>query len=295
MQKDLIEFLEYLKLERNYSVLTINGYEEELTRYNSYLYKNNLDYRKVKVEEARNYLKFLDSLKLSNSTISHSLSILRSFYRYLVIKGKVETNYFKLLKNPKKERKLPNYLEYDEFETIIRSISNESFYDTRNILIVELLYATGIRVSELVNIKLNDIDYTEKSIRILGKGNKERIVYYGEYAKCALEDYLNNARNELLKSNKCDYLFINNKHSKLTTRGVEKIIDTIIEKSSIKHKISPHTLRHTFATHLLNEGADLRSVQTLLGHSSISTTGIYTHVSLDRLRNEYLKAHPRSK
>ena len=158
-----------------------------------------------------------------------------------------------------------------------------------------MLYNTGLRVSELSNIKINDMNLKEKSIKVLGKGSKERIVYFGDYASIFLDDYLNNERKYLLKNKKCDYLFINNKASKLNSRGIELIVNKMVKEAAIKHKISPHSLRHTFATHLLNEGADLRSVQELLGHASLSTTQIYTHISNERLRSVYLHTHPRSK
>ena len=163
----------------------------------------------------------------------------------------------------------------------------------RNRLIIETLYDTGIRVSELVNIKLNDLNIATKEIRVLGKGSKERIVYFGDYEIDILNLYLNQARPKLLKNKSNDYLLLNHLGDRLTDRGVRLIIDDVIKKASLKHKVSPHTLRHTFATHLLNEGADLKSVQELLGHSSLSTTQIYTHVSNERLRSVYLKSHPR--
>ena len=156
-----------------------------------------------------------------------------------------------------------------------------------------MLYATGLRVSELTNIKLEDINKNDKSIRVMGKGQKMRIVYYGDYAASALDDYLNNTRNELLKGKDSKYLFINKNGDKLTYRGVEYLIDQVSKQTSIKYNISPHVLRHTFATHLLQEGADLRSVQTLLGHSSLATTQIYTHITSEYLRDVYNKTFPR--
>lgn len=295
MKKYIQEFVDYLNYERNYSKKTIESYKNELLNYNLFLQEKKLDFTNLKIDDARNYLKYLDNLKYSNQTIAHSLSTLRSFYKYLYAKGLVNTNYFKLLKNPKKEKKLPNYLQMDEFLTIIRSVDKATPLGIRNALIVELLYATGLRVSELINIKLKDINKLEMQIKVLGKGNKERIVYYGEYAKECLDTYLKESRDILLNKKNSEYLFINNNGGNLTSRGVEYIIDKIVKESSIKHKISPHVLRHTFATHLLNEGADLRSVQELLGHASLSTTQIYTHVSMERLKKEYLKAHPRAK
>lgn len=295
MNKDLKDYLAYLEYERKYSLKTIESSKNDIDLFFIYCKENNLNFKNLKIDDARGYLKYLDKLNYKNTSISRMLSSLRGFYRYLMIKKEVSVNYFKLLSNPKKEKKVPNYLQYDEFEKIIRSIPIDTALGKRNYLIIELLYATGIRVSELVNIKIKDITKNEKSIRIIGKGNKERIVYYGEYAARALEDYLNNARSELLKNKNSDYLLVNHLGNKLTTAGIRDILEKIVMFASLKHKMSPHTLRHTFATHLLSEGADLRAVQELLGHESLSTTQIYTHVGLDRLRNEYLKAHPRAK
>lgn len=295
MEKLLKDYLAYLEYERKYSLKTIESSKNDIELFFIYCKENILNYKNLKIDDARGYLKYLDKLNYKNTSISRMLSSLRGFYRYLMIKKEVSVNYFKLLSNPKKEKKVPNYLQYDEFEKIIRSIPCDTALGKRNYLFIELLYATGIRVSELVNIKIKDITKNEKSIRIIGKGNKERIVYYGEYAARALEDYLNNARNELLKNKSSDYLLVNYLGNKLTTAGIRDILEKIVEAASLKHKMSPHTLRHTFATHLLSEGADLRAVQELLGHESLSTTQIYTHVGLDRLRNEYLKAHPRAK
>ena len=156
-------------------------------------------------------------------------------------------------------------------------------------------YATGLRVSELVNIKLDDIDFNDKSIRVLGKGNKERIVYFGDYAKDIMLKYINDSRYILLNGKELSYLLINKNGNHLTSRGVEEVIDAVVKKVSLNHKISPHVLRHTFATHMLEDGADLRTVQELLGHSTLSTTQIYTHVTNERLRSVYLKSFPRKK
>ena len=295
MNKTLKNYLEYLEYERKYSAKTIESSKNDIELFFIYCKENNLNYKNLNIDKARGYLKYLDKLNYKNTSISRMLSSLRGFYRYLMVKDVVSVNYFKLLSNPKKEKKVPNYLQYDEFEKIIRSIPCDTALGIRNSLLIELLYATGIRVSELVNIKLKDITIKEKSIRIIGKGNKERIVYYGEYASIALKKYLDTSRDVLLKNKNNVYLLVNHLGNQLTTAGVRDILEKIVQLASLKHKISPHTLRHTFATHLLSEGADLRAVQELLGHESLSTTQIYTHVGLDRLKNEYLKAHPRAK
>ncbi len=289
------KFIEYLRKERRYSEYTVNGYEENIDEFLKFLGAKNLNVLEVSKDDIRKYLKYLDNLNLKNSSISRRLSSLRSFYNYLVSNKVILNNPMKLIKNPKKEKKLPNFLQYDEFMKLLESIKNADALSIRNKLILELLYATGLRVSELVNIKLNDIDLNNKVIKTLGKGNKERLVYFGDYAKDLLSKYLHNERKELLKGKNNEYLFINNQGGHLTTRGIEDIIDRIVNEASLKHKISPHVLRHTFATHLLDNGADLLSVKELLGHESLKATQIYTHITEERLRSVYLHSHPRAK
>ena len=293
MIDDIKKYVIYLKNERNYSKLTVKNYTEDLEKFKLYLDDKHLNYLKLNKDDIRDYLKYLDTLKLKNTTISRTLSSLRSFYSYLVIQNKIEINPFKLIRNPKKESKLPIFLSYEEFIELLNRIKDDNELSVRNKLILEMLYATGLRVSELTSIKLEDINKSDKSIRVMGKGKKERIVYYGDYAKELLDEYLNSNRDELLKGKTSKYLFINKNGDRLTYRGVEYLIDEISKYTSIKYKISPHVLRHTFATHLLQEGADLRSVQTLLGHSSLSTTQIYTHITSEYLREVYNKTMPR--
>ena len=293
MNENIKDYVIYLKKERNYSKLTVKYYAEDLEKFKKYLDEKHLNYLELNKDDIRDYLKQLDTLKYKNSTISRILSTLRSFYSYLVIQNLIKINPFKLIRNPKKESKLPVFLSYDEFIELLNKIKSDNEFSERNKLILEMLYATGLRVSELTNIKIDDINFSDRSIRVMGKGSKERIVYYGEYASKILKEYLNNNRNELLKGKTSKYLFINKNGDRLTFRGVEYLIDEISKVSSIKYKISPHVLRHTFATHLLQEGADLRSVQELLGHSSLATTQIYTHITSEYLREVYNKAMPR--
>ena len=289
------KFLEKLKYEYNYSDLTINGYDYEITKFLDYLNDNHLDYKKINIDMIRNYLKYLDSLKYKKNSISKNLSSLRSYYKFLTEEKVVLNNPFKNISNPKKDKKLPDFLNYEEINKLFDSADTTTPLGLRNRCILELLYDTGIRVSELVNLKINDIEFDKKTINILGKGKKERIVYYGDYLQEVLEKYINDSRKYLLNNKLSEYLILNNNGSKITTRGVEYIIDKMVNEAAIKHKISPHVLRHTFATHMLNGGADIKSIQQLLGHESLSTTGIYTHITNDVLRQEYLKNHPRSK
>ena len=287
MKNYINEFLDYLINEKGYSNYTIKSYNEDLLAFYMYLDENNItniDYNLI-----RSYLNYLYNLKFSNKSIARHISTLRSYFKYLLKENYIKENPMKLISNPKIPQKLPKYLNYNELEEILEIPNQSTFLGLRNALILELLYSTGVRVSELVNIKLSDIDLLNKKIIILGKGNKERIVLFGNKAYELIVKYLNK------RDTNCEYLFVNNNKNTLTDRGVRYIIDNIVKKSALKFKISPHTLRHTFATHLLNNGADLKSVQDLLGHESIATTGIYTHVSIEHLRKTYLDNHPRAK
>lgn len=296
MENDIRNFLDYLQIELNYSKNTINSYEIELYKYYDYLKSHNVNYLLVGKDQVRDYLKYLDALKYKNSSIARNLSALRSFYKYLVIKGKLGKNIFSSIRNPKKEKKLPNFLSEIDMDILFHFQDSENYketiYTSRDLLIIELLYDTGCRASELVNIKLLDINRKEKSIKVLGKGKKERIVFYGEYTDDTLNKYLE-VRDEILKGKNSEYLLVSRESGKLTTRRIAQILEEIIHIVAIKNKVTPHTLRHSFATHLLNHGADLRSVQELLGHATLSTTQIYTHISNERLRQVYLDAHPR--
>ncbi|MBQ4031209.1 MAG: tyrosine recombinase, partial [Bacilli bacterium] len=257
--------------------------------------ENKIDYKEINKDEIRKYLKALDEENYSKSSVSQNLSALRNFYSYLVNNNIIQSNQFKLIRNPKKEKHLPNFLQPDELQSIFDSIELETPLGIRNRLIIELLYATGLRVSELVSLELNDINFSSHEIRVIGKGNKERIVFFGDYALKYLNMYLAKSRHILLNGKKEDILLLNKDGNPLTSRGIEVIIDKIVNEAALKHNISPHVIRHTFATDMLNNGADLKSVQELLGHSSLSTTQIYTHITNERLRSVYLKTFPRQK
>lgn len=294
MEVDIHNYLEYLQVELNYSDNTIKSYEIELYKYQKFLDTHKISYLKITKEEVREYLKYLDKMQYKNRSIAKNISSIRSFYRYLVSKGVLEKNIFASIRNPKLEHKLPNYVSEIDMETILNFPNQEEYkktiYTTRDLLIIELLYDTGCRVEELVTIKLKNINELEKSIKVLGKGAKERIVFYGEYTIDTLHEYLKD-REIILDGKSSEYLFVSKESGKLTTRRISQILDNIMKLVAIKNNVTPHTLRHTFATHLLNHGADLRSVQELLGHSSLSTTQIYTHVSNERLRQVYLETH----
>ena len=289
--KYILEFLEYLDVIKKHSVNTINSYQIDLLDF--------LEFNKNKVlnvdkDTVNKYMQYLYDKDVSRATISRRLSSLRSFYNYLYNNGVVDKNYFATIKNPRKENSLPRFVKEIDIDKMFSIPDTRNPLGQRNLLIIRMLYATGVRVSELVNIRLSDIDINERTIRILGKGSKERIVVFGNNTKEILDLYLNNGRYKLSRGNN-DYLFLNKDGDKLSDRYIRKVIDDIIVKASISMHISPHMLRHTFATSMLNNGADLVSVKDLLGHESLNTTSIYTHVSDDKIREIYNKAHPRAK
>ena len=291
----LNEYLEYLEYERHYSSYTTDNYERDIEEFLDYLERESINYLKLEYSDIRLYLAYLKEEKHEKSTsISRKLSALRSYYKYLCSNNKVKTNLFNLISSPKKEQKLPRYFEYNELEELFNVPDLETYLGQRDRLVLELLYATGIRVGELVKIKLKDINKSERTILIHGKGSKERIVNYGEYASDILNIYLNDGYKELNKFNS-DYLVLNNQGRVITERGIRYILTNLIKKTSLHKNISPHMLRHSFATHLLNEGCDILSVKELLGHESISSTQIYTHITNDRLKDIYLHSFPRAR
>ena len=288
---DLEKYLEYLKYNKNYSDNTILSYEEDIMEYLEYLDRECLSLYDIKYSDIRFLLEYYDSLKLKNTSIRRKISSLKGFYKYLCRNNKIIDNPFSYVTLPKKEKKLPQYLNYNEMSEIFDVIDTSTLLGLRNRLIMELLYATGIRVSELVNIKINDVDMSNRSIMVTGKGDKERIVFFNEICQKILKEYLAES-SEIRKE---DYLIINGHGKDITTRGIRLIMDKIIRETSIIKNVHPHILRHTFATHLLNNGCDLLTVQELLGHASISTTGIYMHVTTEHIKDVYYHTHPRSK
>ena len=288
---DLENYLKYLEFNKNYSDNTIKSYEDDIVEYLEYLERECLSLYDVKYSDIRFLLEYYDEMKLKNLSVRRKISSLKGFYKYLCREGKVEDNPFSYVTLPKKEKKLPQYLNYNEMIEIFDVIDTSTLLGLRNRLIMELLYATGIRVSELVNIKIMDIDLNNRSINVIGKGDKERIVFFNDICKKILNKYLDESED----IRKTDYLIINGHGKNITTRGIRLILDKIIKETSIIKNVHPHILRHTFATHLLNNGCDLLTVQELLGHVSISTTGIYTHVTTEHIKEVYYHTHPRSK
>jgi len=289
--EDLEKYLTYLKYNRNYSDNTIINYEKDIVEFLEYLKRENLSLYDIEYGDIRFLLEYYDHCGLKNLSIRRKISSLKGFYKYLCRNGKAIDNPFSYVTLPKKEKKLPQYLNYNEMLEIFDAIDVSDFLGLRNRLVMELLYATGVRVVELVNIKNNDIDLENNSIIVTGKGDKMRIVFFNDVCKKILMKY----QEESKSIRKEDKLIINHHGRGITTRGIRLIINKVIDETSIKKHVHPHTLRHTFATHLLNNGCDLLTVQELLGHESISTTGIYTHVTTEHIKDVYYHTHPRSK
>lgn len=288
--KYINDFLEYIEVIKKHSKNTIINYQGDIVDFYEYVNHDILNISKDNVSE---YLNKLYEEKLSKSSIARKLTSLRMFYDYLVDMNIIEENYFKNIKNPKKDKVLPKLVKDNDVQKMFLIPDTRKAIGQRNLLVIRMLYATGIRVSELVDIKIKDINIYDHTIRIMGKGSKERMVIFGEYTEDDLKKYLKDGRKELDKKHS-EYLLLNKDGNKLSDRYVRKIIDDIIIKASIEMHVSPHMLRHTFATQMLNNGADLVCVKDLLGHESLNTTSIYTHVSYDKIREIYEMAHPRA-
>lgn len=295
MDKYIEKFIDYLEVQKNYSELTRINYEKDLIEYSIFLKDNNYSYNNMDYKKCTNYLIHLDNKKYKKTSVSRKLSSLRSFYKYLVLNNFADNNPFMLISSPKKEKKIPKFINYQGIDEIFEIPDLKTSEGQRERVILEILYGSGVRVSELVNIKIKDIDFSNKTILIFGKGSKERVVSFGEMALDAINTYINNGRKEYLGDKTSDYLIVGKNEENLTTRRIEQIIDSLIKKTSIKMNITPHMFRHTFATHLLDQGCDLLAVQELLGHESLSSTEIYTHVSNEHLREVYYKCHPRNR
>ncbi len=292
----VLKFLDVLANEKQYSKNTIINYSNDLNLFCDFLKEQKVeDLKDIDYQLIRKYLNFLYEKKYANRAIARHISSLRSFFKYLKKNNLVKDNPMLLISNPKIEKKLPKVVYANELETILSVPDKKTDLGLRDALILELLYATGIRVSELVSIKIKDINLNKLEIRILGKGSKERIVLYGQRCQNLLTDYLKGSRVNLYNDKYSgDYLLLSKTGRPINTREIRNIIDEVVKKSGLKIHLSPHMLRHTFATDMLNNGADLRSVQELLGHESLSTTTIYTHLTNERLRKVYLDTHPRA-
>ncbi|HOK40002.1 MAG TPA: tyrosine recombinase [bacterium] len=292
------QFNRYLKIEKNASEHTILNYNLDLTEFWNFLEAN---YNIKKTDEInykmiRNYLGELKSQNKKSSTISRKLSTIKSYMKFLLREGIIKINEADKITYPKRDKNLPKFLFIKEIEQILNSIEQDSYLNIRNKFLLELLYSTGMRISECLRINIQDILLDNNSIKILGKGNRERYVFFGKIVKELFPIYLEYRKLFLDKIGKVDddgALFLNHLGERLTARGVRFLINKIVKNAAIQKKISPHTFRHTFATHLLNNGANIRIVQELLGHRSLSSTQIYTHISKEKLIEMYNKFHKR--
>ncbi|AIY05865.1 tyrosine recombinase xerC [Planococcus sp. PAMC 21323] len=294
-EKMLKSFMSYIQLEKNYSEHTVHHYEHDLADFFLFLNAEGVpDIREVEYIHARNYMTKLYDAKLSRTTVSRRISAIRSFFRYANREFGLDEAAFRSLYHPKKEERLPQFFYEEELAQLFKSVQGEDNLSIRNTALLELLYATGMRVSECVSIRLNDLDQTMQIVKVMGKGRKERYIPYGQFAQVALEHYMEDARPRLMKKQAHDYLFVNSRGETVTDRGIRHILSECMKKASVNSSIYPHMIRHTFATHLINNGADIRTVQELLGHSHLSSTQVYTHVTKEHLRNTYLNSHPRA-
>jgi integrase/recombinase XerC len=294
LNKELDQFIRHLKYEKNASPHTISSYRRDLTQLAVYLRERRIGLKKVDNVVLRGFLATLYAKRERKSTIARKLSAIRSFFQFCVKKNWLQDNPAKVVATPKQEKSVPSFLSEEEMSQFLDLPQTDKPLDLRDKAMLELLYATGLRVSELVGIDLADVSFEERLIRVKGKGKKERIVPFGTMAENSLSGYLRMRRS----INKGDVdgtaLFLNYRGKRITPRSVERTVDKYIKTTAVRRKISPHSLRHSFASHLLSRGADLRVIQELLGHESLATTQKYTHLDLKQLLDTYKKSHPRS-
>ena len=289
---DAIEdFISYCTFEKGLSDKTINSYRNDLNIYKEYLNDKNINnVTKIKSNDLKDFLKIRTDEK--TTTLAHNLTVIKNFHLYLYKQNITKDNISEYISRPKVKKSIPKVLSIEDVDKLL-DIKLDSPLDYRNKAMLELMYATGLRISELINLKMNDIDLLEGTLIVMGKGSKERVIPVGDYAIDYLKRYLK-VRYKLLKE-QTDYLFLNNHGKPISRQGFFKILKALLREKGLNEDASPHTLRHSFATHLINGGADLRSVQEMLGHSDITTTKIYTEVSDELVRKEYNEYHPRSK
>lgn len=289
------KFISYLKDVRNASPHTLRNYSADLTAFFDFLRRISPSYELKYVDRSviRSYLTQLYVDRKAKATAQRKLSALKSFFKFLVREGYLERNVLSAVRSPKSERRLPRFLDNAEVLRLIEAPDTSTLLGQRDRAILELLYGTGIRVSELVGLNVEDVDVIGEVVKVMGKGRKQRLAPMGSQAAVELSRYLYSPRRRRGTS-PGDAVFLNRAGGRLTTRSVARVVAKYVRQTALKAGISPHTLRHTFATHLLNAGADLRSIQELLGHKSISTTVIYTHVSTEKMQEVYSKSHPRA-
>lgn len=297
-QRDLVsEFMSYLTHERNYSDLTKEAYFQDIQHFITFLEETgDADLLAVDIADARIYLSRLTDEKYSRTSISRKISSLRAFYQYMLNHAFLQENPFSYLHLKKTGFRLPNFFYDEEIKELFDTVAGEEPLDYRDKVLLELLYGTGIRVSECQNLQIEHVDLDLGVLLVLGKGNRERYVPFGEFAKVAIEEYLEKCRTPLMKKYQKahDYLLISQYGDHISVSGIQYALNALIKKTSLTSSIHPHKLRHSFATHMLDNGADMRTVQELLGHKSLSSTQIYTHVTKDHLLKNYNQFHPRA-
>ena len=296
-EKEVHEYLEFLKCHKNYSRLTIDSYRRDIMQFVEYLRQEGIaSFQDVKYVLLRGYFIFLHEQSLESTSINRKLSCLRGFYSFMQNEEWVDDNPFLLIDSLKTARKSPDFLYQDEMIALLDSIEVNTTLGRRNKAMLELMYASGLRCFEVVNLTLNQIDWNQQMLMIHGKGGKDRLIPFYDEAKEFLWDYIQNDRNELMDKyhQEHPFVFVNRWGAQMTNRGVEDIVKRVAHHYDASKKIHPHTFRHSFATHLLEAGVDLRSVQEMLGHSNLSTTQIYTHMTTQHLRDVYDHCHPRS-
>ncbi len=299
MNKSIQDFLEYLTHTRKFSPQTVISYEHDLTLYFRFLHDQSLLFDRVQVQQARSFLASQLQLGLKATTLKRRIASLKHFYQHLIDLGVLQVNPFALVHSPKVKKPLPMILDEHQVQQVLHQNLNEgTILVMRDLALVELLYGSGLRASEVVNLTIQDINLSQRMLRILGKGNKQRLVPITKPCQQSIGLYLKDVRPTLMKgldeSKVSNYLFLNHHGQRLTVRGLEYILTQLARKTGLELHVHPHQLRHTFATQLLDNGADLRTIQELLGHATINTTQIYTHVSKEALQKEYRAAHPRA-
>lgn len=285
------KYIDYLKYEKKLCENTIKSYTNDLILFQNYFKNKKLN--KISSEDISKYIEYLKKSKKTTTTIAHNITVINSFYVFFIGEEEITINPCENIVLPKQSKKLPNYLTEDEVDLLLDIPLNDA-YSYRNKSMLELLYATGMRISELISLKFVNLDLENDIVRVEGKGSKERLIPISDIAKEFLEVYIQDYRNQLLKTKNSEYIFINNLGNQISRVGFFKIIKKLCLEKGIKKNVSPHILRHSFATHLLANGADLRIIQELLGHSDISTTQIYAHLVNEKLKKDYEDFHPRS-
>lgn len=291
-KRKIDDFKNYLLLEKKYSQNTISSYERDLIKYKNY-FEDKKNLNNITNKDIKEYIQYLNKEESANS-VARNISCLKSFYKFLLIDKYIIKNPLENITPPKLKKILPKVLTEDEVDKLL-NIKLTDTYSYRNKAMLEVMYSSGLRVTELISLKITDIDIDMALVRIFGKGSKERVIPLGEYALTALKEYITYHRGSLLKNKPTNYLFLSSRGDKMTRQAFFKIIKKLAQQQGIKTEFSPHTLRHSFATHLLKHGADLRSIQELLGHSDVSSTQIYTHITNEKLKENYKDFHPHGK